>query len=340
MPLDYDSITAQEKYTSPPPRYTEASLVKKMEELGIGRPSTYAPVISTIQNRGYVAREDRPGEQRKINILILKEGKLKKSDKSEMAGSEKSKMFPKDIGIIVNDFLVEHFSNIFDYNFTANIEVQFDKIAEGQKEWDQVLAEFYGPFHSRVSSTLKDADRKTGVRELGTEPLTGEPVYVKMGRFGPVVQIGEASDDKKPRFASLRKGQLIETIGLDEALELFKLPRSLGEFEGEEMQVGTGRSGPYVKHKDKFYSLKKGADDPYEITAERAIELIKEKREADKKKEISRFGDILVLNGRYGPYISYRKKNYKIPRGTEPESLTEDDCLKIIEKNEGRGKKK
>lgn len=340
MPLGYDSITAQEKYTSPPPRYTEASLVKKMEELGIGRPSTYAPVISTIQNRGYVAREDRPGEPRKINILILKDGKLRKSDKTEMAGSEKSKMFPKDIGIIVNDFLVEHFSNIFDYNFTANIEVQFDKVAEGQKEWDEVLDEFYGPFHSRVNSTLKEADRKTGVRELGKDPETGEPVYVKMGRFGPVAQMGEASDDKKPRFASLRKGQLIETIGLDEALQLFKLPRSLGEFEGEEMQVGTGRYGPYIKHKDKFYSLKKGTDDPYDITAERAIELIEEKREADKKKEIRRYGDILVLNGRYGPYISYRKKNYKIPRGTDPESLTEDDCMKIIEKASGPGKKK
>ena len=340
MPLEYDKITAQEKYTSPPPRYTEASLVKKMEELGIGRPSTYAPVISTIQNRGYVAREDRPGEPRKINILTLHDGTIQSSGKTEKAGYEKSKLFPKDIGIIVNDFLVEHFSNIFDYNFTANIEVQFDNIAEGRKEWNSVLEEFYGPFHSKVSSTLKEAERKTGVRNLGTDPVSGEPVYVKMGKYGPLVQLGDASEDHKPRFASLRKDQLIETIGLDEALELFKMPRDLGEFEDEEMQVGIGRFGPYIKHKNKFYSLRKGKDDPYNITGERAVELIKEKREADKKKEVKRFGDIVILNGRYGPYISYDKKNYKIPRGTDPESLTEEDCLKIIEKNPGPGKKK
>ncbi len=340
MPLEYDKITAQEKYTSPPPRYTEASLVKKMEEIGIGRPSTYAPVISTIQNRGYVAREDRPGDPRKINILTLHGGKIQSSGKTEKAGYEKSKLFPKDIGIIVNDFLVEHFSNIFDYNFTANIEVQFDKIAEGRKEWDKMLEEFYGPFHSKVSSTLKEADRKTGVRKLGTDPGSGEPVYVKMGRYGPLVQLGDASEDKKPRFASLRKDQLIETIELDEALELFKMPRNLGEFEGEEMQVGIGRFGPYIKHKNKFYSLKKEKDDPYNITGGRATELIKEKREADIKKEIKRFGDIVILNGRYGPYISHDKKNFKIPRGTDPESLTEEDCLKIIEKNSGPGKKK
>jgi len=340
MSLGYNKISAQQRYTSPPPRYTEASLVKKMEELGIGRPSTYAPVISTIQNRGYVAREDRPGEPRKLNTLFLEGGKIKAGSKTEKAGYEKSKLFPKDIGIIVNDFLVEHFSNIFDYNFTANIELQFDKIAEGQKEWDKMIGEFYGPFHRKVSSTLKEADRKTGVRELGTDPESGEPVYVKMGRFGPVVQLGVASEDKKPRFASLRKDQLIETIELDEALELFKMPRHLGEYEGEEMLVGIGRFGPYVKHKNKFFSLKKGKDDPYDITAERAVELINEKRDADKKKEIKRFGDIVILNGRYGPYISHKKKNYKIPGGTEPESLSEEDCLKIIKKKPGPGKKK
>ncbi|MDT8400821.1 MAG: type I DNA topoisomerase [Bacteroidales bacterium] len=340
MALSYDKISAQQRYTSPLPRYTEASLVKKMEELGIGRPSTYAPVISTIQNRGYVAREDRPGEPRKISTLLLEDGKIKAGSKTEKAGYEKSKLFPKDIGIIVNDFLVEHFSNIFDYNFTANIEMQFDKIAEGQKEWSKMIGEFYGPFHSKVSSTLKEADRKTGVRELGTDPGSGEPVYVKMGRFGPLVQLGDASEDKKPRFASLRKGQLIETIELGEALELFKMPRHLGDYEGEEMLVGIGRFGPYVKHKNKFYSLKKGKDDPYDINAERAIELIEEKRDDDKKKEVKRFGDIVILNGRYGPYISHKKKNYKIPRGTDPETLSEEDCLKIIEKNSGKGKKK
>lgn len=340
MPLEYEKITAQEKYTSPAPRYTEASLVKKMEELGIGRPSTYAPVISTIQNRGYVAREDRPGELRPVNILILSGGKIRAMVKTEKTGYEKSKLFPKDIGIIVNDFLVEHFSNIFDYNFTANIEIQFDKIAEGEKEWDNMLEEFYGPFHKRVSSTLKEADRKTGVRELGADPGSGEPVYAKMGRFGPVIQIGDASEDKKPRFASLRNGQLIETIELEEALELFNMPRKLGEYEGEEILVGIGRFGPYVKHKNKFYSLNKGKDDPYSITGDRAIELIKEKEESNKKKEIKRFGDIVVLNGRYGPYISHKKKNYKIPKGTDPEALSEEDCMKIIEKNSGSGKKK
>ena len=340
MPLEYEKITAQEKYTSPAPRYTEASLVKKMEELGIGRPSTYAPVISTIQNRGYVAREDRPGELRPVNILILSGSKIRAMVKTEKTGYEKSKLFPKDIGIIVNDFLVEHFSNIFDYNFTANIEIQFDKIAEGEKEWDNMLEEFYGPFHKRVSSTLKEADRKTGVRELGTDSGSGEPVYAKMGRFGPVIQIGDASEDKKPRFASLRNGQLIETIELEEALELFNMPRKLGEYEGEEILVGIGRFGPYVKHKNKFYSLNKGKDDPYSITGDRAIELIKEKEESNKKKEIKRFGDIVVLNGRYGPYISHKKKNYKIPKGTDPEALSEEDCMKIIEKNSGSGKKK
>ncbi|MFO7851356.1 MAG: type I DNA topoisomerase [Bacteroidales bacterium] len=332
MPLEYEKIIAQEKYTVPPPRYTEASLVKKMEELGIGRPSTYAPVISTIQNRGYVSREDRPGDPQTVSILTLSGGDIRESTKTEKTAYEKAKLFPKDIGIIVNDFLVEHFSNIFDYNFTANIEVQFDKIAEGEKEWDKMIEEFYGPFHRKVSSTMKEADRKKGVRELGTDPGSGEPVYARMGRYGPVVQIGDASEDKKPRFASLRKGQLIETIELDEALELFKLPRSLGEYEGDEILVGIGRFGPYVKHKNKFYSLKKGKDDPYNITKERAIELIKEKKASDRKKEIKRFGDIVIMNGRYGPYISYEKKNYKIPKGTDPESLSKEDCLKIIEK--------
>jgi len=340
MALQYKNITALEKYTTPPPRYTEASLVKKMEELGIGRPSTYAPVISTIQNRGYVAREDRPGEPRKVNIITLSAGKVSPSEKTEMAGREKSKLFPKDIGIIVNDFLVQHFSNILDYNFTASIEIQFDKIAEGDKQWDKVISDFYGPFHDNVSATLKDADRKTGARELGTDPASGEPVFVRMGRFGPVAQIGEASEEKKPRFASLRKGQLIETISLEEALELFRLPRKAGMFEDEEMTVNIGRYGPYIKHKDKFYPLEKGEDDPYEITEERAIELIREKREANKKKEINTFGDIKVLNGHYGPYISYKKKNYKIPKGTDPAALSKEDCLQIIEKKAHKGKKK
>lgn len=338
MKLNYEVITASERFTSPPPRYTEASLVKKMEELGIGRPSTYAPVISTIQNRGYAAREDRPGNKRKIRFLDLKEGKITEAGRSEVSGTEKAKMFPQDIGMIVNDFLVENFKDIFDYHFTANVEVQFDQIAEGKLEWDRMLRDFYKPFHDKVESTLEQSTRKTGVRVLGDHPETGEQVSVRMGRFGPFAQLGEASDDNKPTYASLRKGQLIETITLEEVLELFKLPREIGEYDEKALTVGIGRFGPYVKHDNKFYSLQKDVDDPLEITRERAIELIKAKKEGDKKRIINTFGDISVLNGRYGPYISYHKKNYKIPKKTDPASLTEEDCLKLIEKGSGSKK--
>lgn len=332
MDLNYSQITAQEKYTSALPRFTEASLVKRMEELGIGRPSTYAPVISTIQNRGYVAREDRPGTNRNIRTHTLCESQIANKLIQEKAGTEKAKLFPKDIGLIVNDFLVEHFSDVLSFNFTANIEVSFDQIAEGKSDWSKMLDEFYSPFHNKVTETLEHSERSTGIRELGSDPASGEPVFVKMGRFGPVAQIGEASEEKKPKFASLLKNQLIETITLEEALELFKLPASIGEFEDTELIIGIGRFGPYVKHNNKFYSLKKGVDDPYTITKERAIELIIEKREIDKNKEIKKFDEILVLNGRYGPYISFQKKNYKIPRNTDPASLSEEDCRMIIEK--------
>jgi DNA topoisomerase I len=339
MPLAYESITATQKFTSPPPRYTEASLVKKLEELGIGRPSTYAPTISTIQNRGYVLREDRPGEKRDLTIITLSKGKLSKDIKTEFAGKEKSKLFPQDIGMIVNDFLVENFPEIVDYNFTAEIEEQFDEIAGGKLKWTGMLEKFYHPFHKTVTSTLEKTERKTGVRVLGNHPETGEPVSVRMGRFGPVAQIGNSDDDEKPRFASLPKNLLLETITLEEALNLFRLPRTLGELEGSDIVVGTGRFGPYIRHKSKFYSLKKGVDDPYTIDLERAVAVIHEKNESDRKKVIKDFGDITVLNGRYGPYITKEKQNYRLPKGTDTEKLTREDCLAIIEKSDKTKKK-
>jgi DNA topoisomerase I len=334
MPLSYDTITATQKYTAPPPRYTEASLVKKLEELGIGRPSTYAPTISTIQNRGYVSREDRPGEKRDLKVISLLKGKLSQSVKTEMTGKEKSKLFPQDIGMIVNDFLLENFSEIVDYHFTAEVEEQFDEIALGNLKWTGMLHEFYSPFHKTVTNTLEKKERKNGTRLLGNHPETGEPVSVRMGRFGPVAQIGEAENDKKPKFASLSKNQLLETITLDEALNLFRLPRSLGEYDEGEMVIGIGKFGPYIRYKSKFFSLKKGVDDPYTVTYERAIEIILEKNESDKNKILKDFGEIRVLNGRYGPYLVKDKKNFRLPKGTDAEKLTKEDCDKIIENSD------
>jgi len=334
MPLSYENITATQKFTTPPPRYTEASLVKKLEELGIGRPSTYAPTISTIQNRGYVAREDRPGEKRKIKILSLLKGKISTTAKEEITGKEKSKLFPQDIGMIVNDFLMENFSEIVDYHFTAEIEEQFDEIALGNLKWTGMLGKFYTPFHKTVTNTLEKKERKTGVRILGNHPETGEPVTVRMGRFGPVAQIGDSGNDEKPRFASLSKSQLLETITMEEALNLFRLPRSLGEYDGADMVIGIGKFGPYIRHKSKFYSLKKGVDDPYEVTFDRAVEVILEKNETDSKKVIKDFEDIKLLNGRYGPYLVKEKVNYRLPKGTDAEKLTKDDCIKIIENSD------
>lgn len=333
MKLYYEKITASERFTSPPPRYTEASLVKKLEELGIGRPSTYAPTISTIQNRGYVSREDRPGEKRKVRSLVLAEGTIAAASKSEIAGKEKSKLFPLDIGMIVNDFLIENFSDIVDYNFTADVEEHFDEIALGNLKWTGMLKEFYTTFHKTVENTLEKTDKKTGVRVLGNHPETGETVSVKMGRFGPVVQVGDSSNGDKPRFASLLKNQLIETITLDEAMMLFQLPRSLGEHEGDDMVVGIGKFGPYVRYKSKFYSLKKGVDDPYTITKERALEIMQEKNESEKQKIINDFGEIKIVNGRYGPYLTSGGNNFRIPKGTDPAKLTKEDCQQIIERN-------
>ena len=334
MSLSYESITATQKYTLPPPRYTEASLVKKLEELGIGRPSTYAPTISTIQNRGYVSREDRPGEKRQIQIITLQHGNYANSTKTEITGKEKSKLFPQDIGMIVNDFLMENFSEIVDYNFTAEVEEQFDEIALGNLKWTGMIEKFYSPFHKTVTNTLEKKERKTGVRVLGNHPETGEPITVRMGRFGPVAQIGDSGNDEKPRFASLSKNQLLETITLDEALNLFRLPRSLGEYDDGEMVVGIGKFGPYIRFKSKFFSLKKGVDDPYTVTFERAVEIILEKNESDKKKVLKDFGDIMLLNGRYGPYLVKDKQNYRLPKGTDAEKLTKEDCSKIIENSD------
>jgi DNA topoisomerase I len=331
MPLYYDTISATQKYTTPPPRYTEASLVKKLEELGIGRPSTYAPTISTIMNRGYVMKEDRPGEKRQIEIITLSKGKLATAFKTEIAGKEKSKLFPQDIGMIVNDFLVENFSEIVDYNFTAEVEEQFDAIAAGKLKWTNMLGKFYSPFHKTVESTLEKKTRKTGVRVLGKDPASGEQISVRMGRFGPVAQIGETGNGEKPKFASLSRNQLLETITLEEALDLFRLPRSLGEFEGDEMVAGIGRFGPFIRYRSKFYSLKKGVDDPYSVTLDRGIEIVREKNENDKKKVLKDFGDIQLLNGRYGAYLTKDKQNFRLPRGTEPDKLSKEDCIRIIE---------
>jgi DNA topoisomerase-1 len=332
LPLFYNNVVASQRYTSPPPRYTEASLVKKLEELGIGRPSTYAPTISTIQNRGYVTREDRPGEKRQIRILTLENGKVSVTAKTELTGKEKSKLFPQDIGMIVNDFLVENFSEIVDYHFTAEIEEEFDEIALGNLKWTGMLHKFYVPFHKTIENTLEKKDRKTSVRVLGNHPETGEQVSVRMGRFGPVAQVGNSENGNKPRFASLAHNQLLETITLEEALNLFRLPRPLGLHEGEEMTVGIGKFGPYIKFQGKFFSLKRGIDDPYTISAERAIEIINEKNETEKKKVILDYGEIQVLNGRYGPYLTKEKQNYRIPKGTDAEKLTKEECIKIIEK--------
>ena len=334
MPLTYNNITATQKYTLPPSRYTEASLVKKLEELGIGRPSTYAPTISTIQNRGYVSREDRPGEKRQIKIITLQDGKFANSTKTEVTGKEKSKLFPQDIGMIVNDFLIENFSEIVDYNFTAEVEEQFDEIALGKLKWTGMIEKFYSPFHKTITNTLENKERKSGVRVLGNHPETGEPVTVRMGRFGPVAQIGDSGNEEKPRYASLSKNQLLETITLDEALNLFRLPRSLGEYDGGEMVVGIGKFGPYIRFKSKFFSLKKGVDDPYTVTFERAVEIILEKNENDKKKVLKDFGDIMLLNGRYGPYLVKDKQNYRLPKGTDAEKLSKEDCSKIIENSD------
>ena len=335
--LQRSLIQALEQYTTHPPRYTEASLVKKMEALGIGRPSTYAPTITTIQNRGYILRESRDGTERQLDQIDLKGQDIKVKKISRIFGAEKKKLFPSDIGMVVTDFLSNYFTNIMDYNFTANAEDALDHIAEGEVEWQSMIGTFYQPFHANVEKTLKESERNTGARELGKDPQTGETVSVRIGRFGPMAQIGEG---ESVRYAGLLKGQLMETITLEEALDLFKFPRQLGEFEEKPVSVGIGRFGPYIKHNQLFVSLKKGVDDPGTITLETAIERINEKREIEKNRKIQEFENgAQILNGRFGPYITFNKVNYKIPKGKEADKLTFEETMEIIAKG-GDSKKK
>ncbi len=332
--LSMEKTIATERFSQRPARYTEASLVKRLEELGIGRPSTYAPTITTVQNRNYVVKEDRPGVEREYQVLELKGGKIKEQTKTEITGAEKSKLFPTDIGIVVTDFLVDNFSEIMDYNFTADVEKEFDDIADGKLVWNEMIDKFYKPFHEKVDDALENAERSKGERVLGVDPKTGKQVSVKIGRFGPLAQLGEASEEggEKPQFSSLRSGQHIETITLEEALELFKLPRELGDFEGKKVSVSIGRFGPYVRHDNKFVSLGK-EDDPYSVGLERAVELIEIKREKDKNAVVKVFqedAELQILNGRWGPYIKYKKKNFKIPKSAKAEELSFEDCMKIV----------
>nr|WP_302687256.1 type I DNA topoisomerase [uncultured Prevotella sp.] len=333
--LQRREITATEKFSAAPLRYTEASLVKKLEDLGIGRPSTYAPTISTIQQREYVQNGDKKGVERSYTIDSLKGIKVTQKVKKEIAGNEKGKLLPTDIGIVVNDFLMENFPGIMDYNFTANVEQKFDDIAEGKTEWNKWMKTFDKDFEPEVSKVMNArSEHKAGERELGTDPKTGKPVFVKIGRFGPVAQIGSAEDKDKPLFAQLPSNLSIETITLEEALELFKLPRELGEFEGTKVSVGTGRFGPYVQHNRKYVSIPKG-EDPMTITLDRAIELIQEKRETEQKRHLKSFAEdekLELLNGKYGPYIAYDGKNYRLPKNKmeNVEALTYEECMTII----------
>ena len=326
-------IIAQERFTQKPPRYGEASLVRKMEELGIGRPSTYAPTISTIQNRSYVEKGDRTPEKREYNLLKLKAGKISDKIKEENTGAEKSKLFPTDIGTVVNDFLIEYFPEILNYNFTADVEKEFDNIADGKIKWTKSIDKFYKKFHPIVEDTMKNSERKVGERILGVDPKSGRQLSVKIGKYGPLAQIGTVDEEEKPVFASLRKEQSIESITFEEALELFKLPRQVGEFEDKVMTVAIGRFGPYIRHDSSFYSLPK-TDDPMEVSTERAIEIIEAKREVEKNRIIKTLGDnneIQVLNGRFGAYFTFDGANYKIfPKGTDPATLTFERCQELI----------
>ncbi|MDR1408160.1 MAG: type I DNA topoisomerase [Tannerella sp.] len=334
-PLTQQEIIATERFTQRPPRYTEASLVRRLEELGIGRPSTYAPTIQTIQNREYVVRGDKPGEERTYHICALKDGKIKSSQKKETIGADRNKLIPTDTGTVVNDFLTEYFPDIIDYNFTANVEKEFDAIAEGELSWTGALDKFYRLFHPVVEavSAVKTA-HKIGERQVGTDPKSGEPVFVKIGRYGPIAQIGHANpDDKeaKPRFASLMKEQSIETITLEETLKLFDLPRIIGEYEGDELTAGAGRFGPFIRHCGKYISIPRTLN-PLSITADEAIQLIEDKHRKETQRHIAKFEaeDIEILHGRYGAYIAHAGRNFRLPKNTDPEKLTLDDCLKII----------
>ncbi len=341
--LELKRAEAIERFTRPPARYTEASLVKKLEELGIGRPSTYAPTISTIQKRGYVEKGEREGTERKFTKLSLAGNEIKKEVLTEITGADKGKLFPTDIGILVTDFLKQYFPKILDYKFTAKVEEELDDIARGAIAWDEMLKLFYKPFHETVEETLEKSERVSGERILGKDPKTGKQVSVRMARYGAVAQLTDLKDeDAKPEYAALLKGQKLESITLEEALELFKLPREVGEYEGEKVIAAIGRFGPYVRHKSKFYSLGK-LYDPHTITIEEAIEVIEAKRKADREKLIKTFEEdpeMQILNGRWGPYIKKGKTNFKIPKGTEAKELSYEDCLEIIKENESKPKTK
>lgn len=348
MKLNFDMIKASQRFTRPPARYTEASLVKKLEELGIGRPSTYAPTISTIQKRGYVHKDDLTGTERKYKILTLQKNKLTDETNTEITGADKGKLFPYDIAMLVNDFLVEHFPRIMDYKFTAHIEEELDEIARGEMDYHEMLDEFYFPFHDKVEHTIEHTERVSGERILGTDPKTGKQVSVRMARFGPIAQLTNPDDDEeKPKYAGLRRKQKLEHITLEEALELFKLPRSLGDYENSEVTVAIGRFGPYIKHNSKFVSLKKEYD-PYSIELDEAIDVIEAKRKADAEKMIKVFDenpDYQILNGKWGPYLKAGKKNIRLPKDREPSSFTLEECIELAEnppepKKKGRSKKK
>ena len=336
--LSLKDIVATERFTQRPPRYTEASLVRRLEELGIGRPSTYAPTIQTIQNREYVVKGDKEGVERAYTVVSLSKGKIKETEKTETVGADRNKLMPTDIGTVVNDFLMEYFPDVLDYNFTASVEKEFDSVAEGELVWTKAIDKFYKIFHPIVEATAAvKTEHKVGERELGIDPKSGNPVFVKIGRYGPVVQIGAAhADDKeapKPQFASLMKGQSIDTITLEEALKLFDLPRTVGEYEGKVMVAAVGRFGPFIRHDGKFVSIPKDLN-PLTITAEEAIALIEGKRVKDEQRFIKKFEEdpeMEILKGRFGPYISYQKANYRIPKTvTDPATLTLEDCKKII----------
>jgi len=336
--LSLKDIVATERFTQRPPRYTEASLVRRLEELGIGRPSTYAPTIQTIQNREYVVKGDKEGVERAYTVVSLSKGKIEEAEKTETVGADRNKLMPTDIGTVVNDFLMEYFPDVLDYNFTASVEKEFDSVAEGELVWTKAIDKFYKIFHPIVEATAAvKTEHKVGERELGIDPKSGNPVFVKIGRYGPVVQIGAAhADDKeapKPQFASLMKGQSIDTITLEEALKLFDLPRTVGEYEGKVMVAAVGRFGPFIRHDGKFVSIPKDLN-PLTITAEEAIALIEGKRVKDEQRFIKKFEEdpeMEILKGRFGPYISYQKANYRIPKTvTDPTILTLEDCKKII----------
>lgn len=338
--LNAQSITATQRFAQPPARYTEASLVKKLEELGIGRPSTYAPTITTIQKRGYVLKQTRPGQERQYDCLELKGNQIKEEMETEKVGYEKDKIFPTDVGIVVNDYLQQNFEEIMDYGFTADVEKRFDDIAEGKEQWQDMLQHFYGDFHQSVDHALNYSAKASGERLLGYDPVTNAKVLAKLGKYGPMVQIGENYADEKPRYARLRPNQFIETLTLEEALELFKLPRTVGEWEGSEVTVGAGRFGPYVRYNDKFVSIPKD-EDPIEITLERCVELLKEKQKKDADRAPRLVGqldgkEIYAAVGRYGPYLKYDGKNVTLAKGTDVAALTEAEAIDLLQNSQNK----